>query len=102
MAEIEPIIGLLFSTVKVIFPRNGLGNILGVFFTNASGHPVPEVAILPTTSIVPENEVLCPRVKSTCPFHTVLNISGFFIQSQKNFTPWHIISYVGTELHAHV
>jgi hypothetical protein len=33
------IFGATFSNVKAIFTENGLGHILGDFFTNSSGHP---------------------------------------------------------------
>jgi hypothetical protein len=43
ITEVAPIIGLLFLTVTVLYyvfiTTNGLGYILGDFFTNASGHP---------------------------------------------------------------
>jgi hypothetical protein len=39
--EVAQILGLLFSTVRVMFQylRKNLGYILGNFFTNSSGHP---------------------------------------------------------------
>jgi hypothetical protein len=45
ITEEARILGLLFSKVKVMyyFGQNGLGNVLGDFFTNSSGHPVRHV-----------------------------------------------------------
>jgi hypothetical protein len=42
ITEIAQIIGLLISTKNyiLIMTKNGLGYILGDFFTNVSGHPV--------------------------------------------------------------
>jgi hypothetical protein len=39
LTEVAQILGLLFSMVCIQFDKNGLGYILGDYFTNSSGHP---------------------------------------------------------------
>jgi hypothetical protein len=58
---------LLFFVVKVVYSfrqSRGLGNILGEFFTNSSGHPGYEWVIKFEVPILNPNETFCPLSQS--------------------------------------